>query len=114
VGLRVGASLWRPSTSKNLEIGVRRILGRNAVCDKDEMLEFSRPMTLGVPRRQRPLRQLSPYGGIVAAAVTSYLWYALCRNLQHSEKDLGVPGAVSDWKLSFRARVRAATPCERE
>jgi len=72
------------------------------------MLEFSRRNDPWPFTSTKPQPALSPYGGIAPAAVTSLLCgTALSSRSTTLRDDLGVPGRF-DWRLKFRAPVRAA------
>src|SRR2546426_7218276 len=80
---------------EDLEIGSLH-LGRECVCDKDEMLEFSRRNDPWPFHVDEAAAALSPYGGIVASGGGKiyFLLRPLLRVLKKPKKNPGVPGGL--------------------
>jgi len=99
---------------EDLEIGSVHF-GRECVCDKDEMLEFSRRNDPWPFHVDEAAAAVSPYGGIVASGgyiVT--LWYRSLVEIYNTPRTTWAFLGGLDWKLKFRAPVRAAPsfrPC---
>jgi acyl dehydratase len=93
---------------EDLEVGSVH-LGRECICDKDEMLQFARRNDPWPFHVDEAAAALSPYAGIVASGgyiVT--LWYRSLVEIYNTQRmTWGFVGAL-DWKLQFRAPVRAA------
>lgn len=93
---------------EDLEIGSVH-LGRECVCDEEEMLQFSRrndpwPFHVDAAAAAR-----SPFGGIVASGgyiVT--LWYRMLIDIYNTPKATWAFLGALAWKLEFRAPVRAS------
>src|SRR5437660_12559136 len=95
---------------EDLEVGSVH-LGRECVCDKDEMLQFSRRNDPWPFHIDEDAAALSPYGGIVASGGSIVtLWYRFLVEIYNS------PGATwafvggPDVKLRFRGPVPAGDP----
>ena len=93
---------------EDLEIGSVH-LGRECVCDKDEMLEFSRRNDPWPFHIDEAAAALSPYGGIVASGgYIITLWYRSLVEIYNTPRTTWAFMGGLDWKLKFRAPVRAA------
>jgi len=92
---------------EDLEIGSVH-LGRECVCEKDEMLEFGRRNDPWPFHIDEAAATLSPFGGIVASGgyiVT--LWYRSLVEIYNTPRTTWAFLGGLDWKLKFRAPVRA-------
>jgi len=92
---------------EDLEVGSVH-LGRECVCDKDEMLQFSRRNDPWPFHIDEDAAALSPYGGIVASGgyiVT--LWYRSLVEIYNTPRATWAFLGGLEWKLRFRAPVRA-------
>jgi len=84
-------------------------LGRECVCDKDEMLEFGRRNDPWPFHVDEAAAALSPYGSIVASGgYIITLWYRSLVEIYNTPKTTWAFMGGLDWKLKFRAPVRAA------
>ena len=93
---------------EDLEVGSVH-LGRECVCDKDEMLEFSRRNDPWPFHVDEAAAALSPYGGIVASGgYIITLWYRSLVEIYNTPRTTWAFLGGLDWKLKFRAPVRAA------
>jgi acyl dehydratase len=93
---------------EDLEIGAV-YLGRECVCDKDEMLEFGRRNDPWPFHVDETAAARSLFGGIVASGgyiVT--LWYRMLIDICNTPQVTWAFLGALDWKLKFRAPVRAA------
>src|SRR2546427_13151783 len=91
---------------EDLEVGSVH-LGRECVCDKDEMLEFSRRNDPWPFHVDEAAATLSPYGGIVASG--GYIIFFLGRPLLAQVKTPITARAFLgglDWKVPFPAPGR--------
>ena len=100
---------------EDLEVGSVH-LGRECVCNKDEMLEFSRRNDPWPFHVDEAAAARSPFGGIVASGgyiVT--LWYRSLIEIYNTPRATWAFLGAFDWKLKFRARRFARlTPSRRE
>jgi acyl dehydratase len=87
---------------EDLEVGSVH-LGRDCLCDKQEMLEFSRRNDPWPFHVDEAAAALSPYGGIVVT-----LWYRSLIEIYNTPSATWAFLGGLDWKLKFRAPVRAA------
>ena len=93
---------------EDLQIGSVH-LGRECVCDKDEMLEFGRRNDPWPFHVDEAAAALSPYGGIVASGgYIITLWYRSLVEIYNTPSATWAFLGGLDWKLKFRAPVRAA------
>src|SRR2546425_9450118 len=78
---------------EDLEVGSVH-LGRECVCDKDEMLEFSRRNDPWPFHVDEAAAALSPYGGIVASGgyIITFFFCPLLRDYNTPQKNTGVLG----------------------
>jgi len=84
-------------------------LGRECVCDKDEMLEFSRRNDPWPFHVEEAAAALLPYGSIVASGgYIITLWYRSLVEIYNTPRTTWAFLGSLDWKLKFRAPVRAA------
>ena len=93
---------------EDLEIGSVH-LGRECVCDRDEMLEFARRNDPWPFHVDEAAAALSPYGGIVASGgYIITLWYRSLVEIYNTPKSTWAFLGGLEWKVKFRAPVRAA------
>jgi acyl dehydratase len=93
---------------EDLEIGSVH-LGRESVCDKDEMLEYSRRNDPWPFHVDEVAAAHSPFGGIIASG--GYVitpWYRSLIEIYNTPKATWAFLGGFDWKLKFLAPVRAA------
>jgi acyl dehydratase len=93
---------------EDLEIGSVH-LGRECVCEKEEMLAFSRRNDPWPFHIDEAAAARSPFGGIVASGgyiVT--LWYRMLVEIYNTPTTTWAFLGGLEWKLRFRAPVRAA------
>jgi acyl dehydratase len=93
---------------EDLEIGSVH-LGRECVCDREEMLAFSRRNDPWPFHIDEAAAARSPFGGIVASGgyiVT--LWYRMLIEIYNTPSTTWAFLGGLDWKFRFRAPVRAA------
>ncbi len=84
-------------------------LGLECVCDKDEMLEFSRRNDPWPFHIDEVAAARSPFGGLVASGgYIITLWYRSLVEIYNTPKATWAFLGGLDWKLKFRAPVRAA------
>ena len=104
-----------PLTAADIDVSSMRVNGvavdpgQECVCDKSEMLEFSRRNDPWPFHVDEAAAALSPYGGIVASGgyiVT--LWYRSLVEIYNTPRATWAFLGGLDWKLRFRAPVRAA------
>jgi acyl dehydratase len=92
----------------DLEVGSVH-LGRECVCDKDEMLEFSRRNDPWPFHVDEAAAARSPFGGIVASGgYIITLWYRSLIEIYNTPSATWAFLGGLDWKVKFRAAVRAA------
>ena len=93
---------------EDLEVGSVH-LGGECVCDKDEMLEFSRRNDPWPFHVDEAAARLSPFGGIVASGgYIITLWYRSLVEIYNTPRTTWAFLGGLEWKLKFRAPVRAA------
>ena len=93
---------------EDLEIGSVH-LGRECVCDKDEMLEFSRRNDPWPFHVDEAAAALSPYGGIVASGgYIITLWYRSLVEIYNTPRTTWYC-----WPLGQKAPQRAHEPRDR-
>src|SRR6266446_4348479 len=93
---------------EDLEVGAVH-LGRECICDKDEMLEFSRRNDPWPFHIDEAAAARSPFGGIVASgAYIVTLWYRSLIEIYNTPSATSAFLGGLDWKLKFRTPVRAA------
>lgn len=84
-------------------------LGRQCVCDKDEMLEFSRRNDPWPVHVDEAAAALSPFGGVIASGgYIITLWYRSLIEIYNTPRATWAFLAAFDWKVKFRTPVRAA------
>src|SRR5438874_12802242 len=82
---------------EDLEVGSVH-LGRECVCDKDEMLEFSRRNEPWPFHVDEAAAALSPCGGIVASGgYVSTLWYRFLIDISNTSRTTCAFLGVLDW-----------------
>jgi acyl dehydratase len=93
---------------EDLEIGSVH-LGRESVCDEDEMLEYSRRNDPWPFHVDKVAAAHSPFGGVIASGgYVITLWYrSLIESYNTPKTTWAIQGGL-DWKLKFLAPVRAA------
>ena len=93
---------------EDLDIGSVH-LGRECVCDRDEMLQFARRNDPWPFHIDEAAAARSPYGAVVASGgYIITLWYrSLIEIYNTPERTWAFLGGL-DWKVRFRAPVRAA------
>ena len=92
----------------DLEVGSVH-LGAECVCDKNEMLEYSRRNDPWPFHVDEAAAARSPFGGIVASGgYIITLWYRSLVNIYSTPKGTWAFLGGLDWKVRFRAPVRAA------
>jgi len=93
---------------EDLEIG-SVYLGRECVCDKDEMLEFGRRNDPWPFHVDEAAAARSPFGGVVASGgYIITLWYRSLIEIYNTPRATWAFLGAFDWKLKFHAPVRAA------
>lgn len=93
---------------EDLETGSVQV-SRECVCDRDEMLEFGRRNDPWPFHVDEAAAARSPFGGIVASGgyiVT--LWYRMVVDICNTPRATWAFLGGLEWKLRFRAPVRAA------
>jgi acyl dehydratase len=84
-------------------------LGRESVCDKDEMLEYSRRNDPWPFHVDEVAAAHSPFGGVIASGgYIITLWYRSLIEVYNTPKTTWAFLGGLDWKLKFHAPVRAA------
>ena len=93
---------------EDLEIGSVH-LGRVSVCDKDEMVEYSRRNDPWPFHVDEVAATASPFGGVIASGgYIITLWYRSLIEIYNTPKATWAFLGGFDWKLKFLAPVRAA------
>lgn len=93
---------------EDLELG-SVYFGRECVCDKNEMMEFSRRNDPWPFHVDEAAAVRSPFGGIVASGgYVVTLWYRSLIEIYNTPRSTWAFLGGLDWKLRFRAPVRAA------
>ena len=93
---------------EDLEIGSVH-LGRESVCDKDEMIEYSRRNDPWPFHVDEVAAAQSPFGGVIASGgYIITLWYRSLIEIYNTPKTTWAFLGGFDWKLKFLAPVRAA------
>lgn len=93
---------------EDLEIGSVH-LGRECVCDEEEMLAFSRRNDPWPFHIDEAAAARSPFGGIVASGgYVVTLWYRMLIEIYNTPRVTWAFVGGLDWKFKFRAPVRAA------
>jgi acyl dehydratase len=93
---------------EDLEIGAV-YHGRECVCDKEEMLEFSRRNDPWPFHVDEAAAARSPFGGVVASGgYIITLWYRSLIEIYNTPRATWAFLGGLDWKLKFRAPLRPA------
>lgn len=83
--------------------------GSECICDKDEMLEYSRRNDPWPFHIDEAAATHSPFGGVIASGgYIITLWYRSLIEIYNTPKATWAFLGGFDWKLKFRAPVRAA------
>jgi acyl dehydratase len=84
-------------------------LGRECVCDKEEMLEFSRRNDPWPFHIDEAAAASSPFGGVIASGgYVITLWYRSLVEIYNTPRATWAFLGGLEWKLKFFAPVRAA------
>ena len=84
-------------------------LGRECVCEKDEMLDFGRRNDPWPFHVDEAAAARSPFGGLVASGgYIVALWYRSLVEIYNTPRATWAFLGAFDWKLTFRAPVRPA------
>ena len=93
---------------EDLDIGSVH-LGMECVCDKEEMLAYSRRNDPWPFHIDEAAAAHSPFGGVIASGgYIITLWYRSLIEIYNTPKSTWAFLGGFDWKLKFRAPVRAA------
>lgn len=93
---------------EDLDVGSVYV-GRECVCDKEEMLEFSRRNDPWPFHIDEDAAARSPFGGVIASGgYVITLWYRSLVEIYNTPRATWAFSGGLEWKLKFLAPVRAA------